>query len=343
MPSTACENSDCTVGTTGTCLLSHASPAECPHFHDMAVDAEISELPVTPTPTVQVEESRGFRVARTFHAGIELGLSDAAALMGARYGHIFGVLGTTGVGKTTFLTSLYLMASRGTLSDEYLFAGSSTLQGFEDRARGLREWGDGVLHEHLADHTILSDPRQPGLLHLALQESDHARQRFDLLLTDLPGEWTEHLIHDSAYASRLDFLRRADGIILVVDGPALLSPARHAELQNMRHLGDRLVTDVGVPEDTPVVVVVSKGDEIDMSEPAAANELVEYFRELGLNTTLVLSAAVSRTPDTVPNGTGVFEAVRVLISSVPSSTDVARSATVNAAGRRRFQTFKHRM
>ena len=52
-----------------------------------------------------------------------------------------------------------------------MFAGSLTLQAFEDRARGLREWEDGKLPAQLADHTILTDPRQPEVsLHLAFRE-----------------------------------------------------------------------------------------------------------------------------------------------------------------------------
>jgi hypothetical protein len=334
-----CDNSDCTIGTTGRCLLSHADLAACPHFHAagepvVVMDEVRAEVP-EPTKSV----ARGS--ARTFHPGIELGLSDAAALMGGRYGHIIGVLGTTGVGKTTFLTSLYLMASRGVLSDDYRFAGSATLQGFEDRARGLREWVKGALHPHMVDHTVLADPRQPGLLHLALREVANARERFDLLLTDLPGEWTEHLIHDASYAGRLEFLRRADGIVLVVDGPVMLSNARHVELQGMRHLGDRLVNEVGISKDTPVVVLISKGDEIDMKEPAAAKDLVDYLNSLGLSARLTLAAAVSRTPDTVANGSGVFDTINAVITAVARS-DQTKTAP-DGGGGRRFQTFRHRV
>ncbi|MCL5746176.1 MAG: hypothetical protein M1541_19975, partial [Acidobacteria bacterium] len=181
-----CGNPDCTVSATGKCLLSHENLAECPHFRagDWEREVEVAEA----TPAARVETSLPQKMAgRKFHLGAELGVEDALEIMSARYAHVIGVLGSTDAGKTCFLSSLYLMASGGSLPAPYQFAGSLTLQAFEERARGLRQWKDGQLPSQLADHTVLTDPRQPSLLHLGLRESAGERRRFDLLLTDLPG------------------------------------------------------------------------------------------------------------------------------------------------------------
>src|SRR5690349_12991431 len=132
----------------------------------------------------------GSDAARKFHTGLELGTEDALEITQSRYAHLIGVLGSYDAGKTCFLLSLYLMASRGVLPAKYAFAGSLTLKGFEDRARRLREWKGGALPSQLVDHTSLADPRRPGLLHLALRQRSGERKRYDLLLTDLPGEWS---------------------------------------------------------------------------------------------------------------------------------------------------------
>jgi len=200
------------------------------------------------------------------------------------------------------------------LPKPYRFAGCMSLQAFEDRARGLRKWDGGNLANQLVDHTILDDPRQPSLLHLALRECDGDRKRFDLLLTDLPGEWTDNLIDSANNASAFEFLQRADGIVLVIDGNRLLSDDRHLELQNMRNFCERLAQDVGVALSTPIVILVSKADEIESKMPPHAVELEDFIKGLGFPARTILCAAISRTPQEVPNGTGVFEAIEAIIA-----------------------------
>ena len=230
MAAGTCNKADCTVATTGQCLLSQL-PQSMSHFRSGDGAAEsclltLVRLRLQEIPTLKGRKEVSFR-ERTWR---RVQLRSCA-----RYSHLIAILGSTNAGKTCLLSSLYLMASGGTLPPEYLFAGSLTLQAFEDRARGLRNWEDGKLPAQLADHTFLADPRQPSLLHLAIREAAGERQRLDILLTDLPGEWTDNLVLRAANAGSFEFLQRADGIILVVDGTVLMSEQRHAiELQHMR-------------------------------------------------------------------------------------------------------------
>jgi hypothetical protein len=333
-----CINQDCTVATTGKCLLSHPDPAQCPQFRG-EVASGLAAAGVVPEddPERQGTEKSG---GRKFHLGNELGAEDAAEIMRARYSHVIGVLGSSDAGKTCFLSSLYLMASGGTLPAPFEFAGSFTLQAFEDRARGLREWHDGQLPLQLADRTLLSDPRQPSLLHLAIRESGELRRRFDLLLTDLPGEWTDKLVLHASNAQAFRFLQRADGIILVVDGTVLKSNQRHVEVQRMRNFTERLANDVNVSRDTPIVILVSKSDEIDMQMPAAANELMLHVRGLGYQVTAISAASFSRNPGEVKSGTGVLEAVRTILAYPDAAPYAAARIDESLLGTRSFQDFR---
>ncbi|WP_433972819.1 TRAFAC clade GTPase domain-containing protein [Tunturiibacter lichenicola] len=277
-------------------------------------------------------------VGRRFHQGIELGADDAVEIMCARYTHLIGVLGSTDAGKTCLLSSLYLMATDGMLPASYQFAGSLTLQAFEDRARGLRKWEKGALPSQLVDHTVLAHPRQPSLLHLAIQEKTTNRRRVDLLLTDLPGEWTDNLVLRAAVAPSFEFLRRADGIIIVVDGKLLVSDRQFVEVQRVRQFIERLSTNVGIGRHVPFVLLVSKSDEIAMQMPAGAIELKEYIESLGYRARVVSAAAFSRTPKEVKSGTGVFEAIEILINS----KSIAQDGSIHPATSpdRSFQRFK---
>lgn len=332
-----CTKEDCTVATTGRCVLSHPVPADCPHFKPASAAAPVDTAAL---PASIQEKPVALQAARKFHSGDELGTIDAMEIMQARYTHLIGILGSTDAGKTCFLSSLYLMASGGKLPDAYQFAGSLTLQAFEDRARGLRRWPEGGLPNQLVDHTVLKDKRQPSLLHLAMRERNDARRRFDLLLTDLPGEWTDRLALRASNAESFRFLRRADGIVIVVDGKLLRSDQRHVEVQRMRYCVERITNDVKVDPDTPFVILVSKSDEIGMEMPPSAQELERHVQGLGFPATTILSAAFSRSPTEVANGTGVFSVIETILRYSAPKLDLQTLPARKYPESRTFQEFR---
>ncbi len=334
----SCEKEGCTVATTGTCVLSHATPAECPHFVPPTPSTLVPEAVKATAPSATPGTAQG---VRKFHSGDELGTVDASGIMRARYTHLIGILGSTDAGKTCFLSSLYLLASSGQLPASHHFAGSVTLQAFEDRARGLHKWPGGALPNQLVDHTVLKDKRQPSLLHLAIREAQEERRRFDILLTDLPGEWTDRLAMRASSAESFRFLRRADGIIIVIDGKVLRSDQRHAEIQRLRYCAERLATEVKIPSGTPVIILVTKADEFGMQMPPAAEELREHVQSLGFPALTILCAAISRTPTVVANGTGVFDAVKTILShSSPKESGTTSPLADPAEKSRTFQDFR---
>jgi hypothetical protein len=176
---------------------------------------------------------------------------------------------------------------------------------FEDRVRRLRKWVAGVLPKKLADHTILSDSRNPSLLHIALREVVDRRRRFDLLLTDLPGEWTKSLIDNAESEKRFRFLHRADGIIIVIDGPSLVSD-RHVEIFNAKLLLSRLAESVKLDLSVPIIILISKCDKLDGTLPADIHKLVEHGVKLGFALDVIMAAAFSSVPEKIANGTGVI-------------------------------------
>lgn len=330
MFASTCDKPDCTVAATGKCLLSHENLPDCPHC-DVVYAEDLGNT--------QGAIATGVSGGRKFHLGVELGTEDALDVMRARYAHVIGVLGSTNSGKTCLLSSLYLMASGGALPRPFEFAGSLTLQAFEDRVHGLRQWSGGQLPSQLTDHTVLSDPRQPSLLHLALRESEGERRRFDLLLTDLPGEWIDNLVLRVSHVPSFQFLQRADGILLLVDGVVLMSDSeRHAELRRMRYFCERLAGDVNISRKTPFVIVISKSDEIDMQLPATAAELRDFVSTLGFPVTTVPVASFSRKPERFKSGTGVFTAIeKVLTHRVQLEVPLPNHAQ---AGDRTFSCFR---
>jgi hypothetical protein len=317
----ACTNLDCTVKTTGTCLLLHVPRESC---LDFIPDAE---TPNEDAPSTDELETDG-PIGRRFFPGFELGTGDAAELMRGQYGTMIAVLGQYDVGKTCFLISLYLLIACGAASPELAFSGSLTLNGFETRARRLRKWKSGALPQQLADHTVLANPRMPALLHIGLRETAAERRRFDLLITDLPGEWSSDLVKDVSTASRFEFVKRADGIVISLDGPKLNGAARYAAIDEAKHLITRLCDTVQVDVSTPLVLMVTKCDELSMKVPLSVETIAAHALSKGFNPVVVPVAAVSRTPDTVKSGSGVFEVVEYILNrkSMPDMLDVPAPA-----------------
>jgi hypothetical protein len=299
-----CTKPDCTAATTGTCLLGKSTPQECEHY-----------VPVSTATTEKWggEKAEIPKEGRTFHTGSELGTSDMLQVSSGSYVHVLGLMGAHNAGKTCFLLSLYLMASQKCLPKSYLFRRSLTLQGFEDRARKLREWKSGALPQELADHTSLTDERRPAFLHLGLAKND---ERIDLLFPDLPGEWTTSLINRAETANRWEFLKRADGIIVVLDGIELMGNDRFVHVTNAKHLFGRLKSTLQIPIDMPFVILVSKADEIQMQEPPILQEVKQSAFDLGFSPKVILCASFSRNPELVANGLGVVDAVDHIIAGV---------------------------
>lgn len=251
------------------------------------------------------------------YPGNELGLKQVSELLASRYGHLIGVLGAYGAGKTCLLCSLDLLASCGDLRPTRLFAGSMTLPGFESRLRLLRRWGGTGLPDKIVDHTaLLDDPRQPGFVHLALKQTAPVPALRDLLFADLPGEWTTDLVKRADIAERFRFLRRADGIVITVQAPQLLAlETRNSQIQSARMLLQRLHDAVGIVQSIPVVFAITRCDITGAVVPAAIYQVVEFARELGFyNVSHMPVAAFSDRAD-VPSGMGVASLLDALLST----------------------------
>lgn len=310
-----CSKADCTFSVTGTCLESIENPMQkCPNLRQ----AEPDVGPEAGTPDT-AERERDDQPARLFPSGLEIGLHDASSLMRSRYTRLVGVLGQSNAGKTCLFTSLYLRLSNRCLLPRFRFAGSLTLQGFEHRARHLRDWTRGDIPDQIADRTSLGDSRSPAFLHIAIQEEGIARH--DLLVPDLPGEWTTQLLSDATTAYRFAFLQRSDIICVALEAPLFAArQTRHNALTDARQLITRLADDVRVPTEIPVALVVTKCDETGGQAPAEINQIATEVSKRGYKVTVLPAAAFPGKAATVQPGFGIDRLVEHMTLSRPLVT-----------------------
>ncbi len=148
--------------------------------------------------------------------GKELDELGAAKLQASRPVRLVVVAGPVGCGKTTLLTSLYELFQWGKVS-EYSFAGSNTLPAFERRCYLSRTASERAVPD--TERTPFGEVRY---LHLRIWKVGFSKGPLDLLFTDVSGESFERARDSIAECQQLNFLRRADHFLLLLDGEKLV-------------------------------------------------------------------------------------------------------------------------
>lgn len=284
-----CRREDCTFAETGECLLSY-EPSSCPER--TTVDGE---------PRVDGQDRAHFPPSRACT------LRDARSLMARRYLQIVGVLGEPNAGKTACLVSLYLLLARNRLRG-FGFADSTTLRGFEEISRGARRWDRTHPPEELTHHTELTDDRSASFLHLRLVRTSDAGPAADLLMSDLPGEWTTELVAKER-VDRLAFLKRADVVWIVIDGSKLRTAATR---QLSRHRLDLLVGRLGKllsDRKPPLIFVVTRRDQGALDD-GSLTELHTVGSRSGFDAEVVEVASFAEPSADVVPGHGIEELLR---------------------------------
>lgn len=316
----SCRFEGCTVDETGICALER-EPSTC---GNRATNDAANLLSADGRSNVENSSSFGERLgaavldqpdrASAFPSSRALGLEDLNAMMGARYVTVVGILGDPESGKTACLASLYLLISHAKL-EGWSFADSKSLTAFEEIARGARDWNDGMAPEQMTVHTELTDDRSPGFLHLRLIRRSDGR-RVDLALPDVPGEWTQAFV-STARSDRLDFMKSAEAIWIVLDGRSLADiEKRHGLIVRVGQLAARLKTMM--EGRSPRLIIVVTHRDLHVLEESVTERLRAELSRRGAEAEFVGVAPFSDQPQNIPAGFGLSELVNLTVGKPPS-------------------------
>ena len=163
--------------------------------------------------------------------------------------------GAVATGKTSVYAALYERFGRGPFAGR-LFAGSTTIPGFEKRCHGWRVISGSS--EPKMEHTQLSALQW---LHLRIRDEERERPIQDLLFGDYNGEIFDELASGGEAQVDYSFLRRADHVGVVLDGEKLCDPTqREATLQRSVYLVEQLLGGEHLADPRTLFVVLSKLD-----------------------------------------------------------------------------------
>lgn len=337
----SCGFDGCTVDETGICALER-DPSTCSNrVTNEAADARSADTQGDGEVASQSGDRMGAPVldqpvrASAFPSSRTLGPEDLNAMMGTRYVNVVGILGDPESGKTACLASLYLLVSHAML-EGWSFADSRSLTAFEDIARGARDWNNGEVPEQMTVHTELADDHGPGFLHLRLVRRSDGR-RVDLALPDVPGEWTQALV-STARSDRLDFMKSAEVIWIVLDGRTLADiEKRHGLIARVGQLAGRLNTmlDGGAPR---LMIVVTHRDQHVLADNVANRLQTELVRR-GAKAEIVGVAPFSDDPDNVPAGFGIVELIDLTVGK-PAERPTFWQSTEPTEGNRAYLSYR---
>lgn len=191
-------------------------------------------------------------------SGAALGATDAEVITLRSRTHLVVFAGAEGSGKTTVLASIYERLNQGPFAG-FKFAGSRSLLGFEEICHLNRLASGGVQPD--TQRTRLTEETK--YYHLALRGAEPAAARRDVLLSAMSGELFRMAKDSQEDAERLTFLRRADTIVVLVDGERLANTAQRTSAQaDAADILESLLDANMVSPRCQVEIVFSKLDRI---------------------------------------------------------------------------------
>lgn len=292
-----CRIPECTFAETGVCLENNP-PDKCPNRREGDAEALPDFKPsVAPPLSAPAEKPR-------FPPSLTLGAREARQLMSKRYCRVVGILGAPDAGKTASLASLFLLLGRDKLSG-FRFADSRTIMALNEISQGARRWNKGAPPAQMTSHTELAEDRPAGFLHIRLRRLSDGGA-FDFLLPDLPGEWSDSFI-DKNRSDRLDFLKSADVVWIMVDGRQFSKlEFRRTTLRRLDLLVARLAALVDRPISALLVISHRDSGEVNQQDLAA---LVDAAAARNVTMDVVPIASFKRRGGESPAGFGIADLV----------------------------------
>lgn len=207
-------------------------------------------------------------------SGEALSIQGTYSIMAKEITRLIVVIGPFESGKTTLETTLYQMFQSGKLEDFY-FAGSKTLQGYEERAF-LTRINSGRTKPD-TPRTTNGIPAQ--FLHIRVYNVKEGIF-YNLLFADIAGEDYDSCLADSDEMKRqFPYFINADFFVALIDGKELKDRGKRFSLPENLKLMFRTIVDANLcKRESRLQVVTSKYDLVD-DGTENSNEVIDFLAQ----------------------------------------------------------------
>ena len=304
----ACQTVGCTVGETGVCLLNNdletcefRTPNDATTPESSGSSGEDLGVP----PVLETPEDKP-----VLWDNLPLEVGELGDYLGSRRCLLVGIVGTPAAGKTAALVSMYLRLGHGTL-EGFQYAESTRLIAFEEISQGARVWSSPA-PDAMTARTIAGGRRVAGFLHLRLKRLE-TDSLLDLLIPDLPGEWSDTLI-DSNRTEGLGFLVATHVIWVFVNGAEVRDNAtRMHTLSRTKQLLRRVAAMLG--EGCPPLKIVVTHSDAGPLPQFTSSRLKQMADELSLSSDIIEIASFSGN-EQIQAGSGISD---LIVKSIPTA------------------------
>lgn len=250
-----CKLPNCEYPRGGPCFEG-LKPEECPHRTASAelIPAEVlaSAGGITPLKTLPSDDDI------TFGSGFPLLLREVRVVTEENDARLVVIMGEKDAGKTTLLAEIHYQFLTGPFAG-FLFAGSRTLVGFEEKCFYSRIESGG--DDDDTERTKHVDVR---VMHLVVRDEQLHDPPIYLLFADVSGERFRQIRGSREEAEEFaPLLKRADRIALLVDGERLADiKTRQIATTHPKTLLRGLLEAGALGRDSIVDIVLAKWDAV---------------------------------------------------------------------------------
>jgi hypothetical protein len=269
-----CKLPECTVATTDKCIEG-LELVDCPNYLGTEIEPHVASPAVNDAldETADLAEQQDEAEMVDLSDGLDLTPTTASQITRGRLTRVIVITGDHDSGKTTLVSALFDRFQEGPFAG-YLFGGCNTMPGLEKRCFPSR-----IASERVHPDTIRT-PRGAGQLHLhfKLRVEDLSRPTQHLLLSDISGEFFRDACDSTEGCQQLNVLRRADHLILCLDGEKLAdSSLRHEAVSTGKMLLQSTLDAEMIGRRTFVDVLFTKRDLLG---PVEGSSTPDYLNKI---------------------------------------------------------------
>lgn len=248
--------------------------------------------------------------------GEALAIEDTYLITSKSKTKLIVLAGPSECGKTTLITTVYQLFHKAPI-DEFYFAGSQTIKGFEQRAYHTRT-NSGMNTPNTQRTRIGSID---SFLHLKLWNSKK-KSKHTFLLADFSGEDFKNA-RANVEVMKEDFsvIKRADFLVVIIDGDSITQKdKRYSAVQITQELLRTMKNAKVLNDNTKICFVVSKSDIVKIrckDNPSLSsfvneipNKLNSIFNNIENEIQFYNIAAMPKNTEVVSVGYGISELIK---------------------------------